>query len=217
MNNDGIKAVALDVDGTLIDSSVWKALHALFGVTSEEDEHLNSMYMSGSLTFRGVTDEMAKYYLRKNPKPTKADIDAVLANFRFVPEAEEVVRALGERYYLALVSSGFSDYVFQIAEMLGIPHAYAFTAVAYSADGRFAGISYNEPGNELEAKVNALKKFGTKVGAKPEEIVFVGDSINDLAAFRHTGHGILVGDSTEELGSAAWKRVDALPEVLAIL
>lgn len=215
MNTD-IKAVAFDVDGTLIDSFIWEELHVLFGLSREENARMHGAYVEGKLSFREVTDLMAGMYLEKKPQITQQEADTVFNNFRFLSGAKETVEALSKKYPLAVISSGLSGYVRPVAEALGIEHAYSYTSFMYS-DGAYAGIAYNEEVDELQAKVNALADFGAKVGAKPEEIVFVGDSINDIAGFRYTGRGVLVGKGTEELKSAAWKHVAHLNEVLDIL
>lgn len=215
--NTKIKAVAFDVDGTLIDSHVWEELHVFFGLSREDNMRLHSMYVDGTLTFREVTDMMADLYLKKSPSPTKEQVDAVFKNFRYLSGAAETVEALSQKYPLAVISSGLSDYVRPVAEALGIQHVYSYTSFVYGANGTYTGIAYNEEGDELHAKVNALADFGAKVGAKPEEIVFIGDSVNDIEGFRYTGRGVLVGKGTEDLKAAAWKQVSALSELLGIL
>lgn len=216
MDTECIKAVAFDVDGTLIDSHVWEELHVLFGLSREDNARMHGLYVNGTLTFREVTDHMAELYLKKTPRVMKEQADAVFKNFRLLPGAKEVADVLLKKYPLAVVSSGLSGYVNSVAEALGIQHAYSYTSFMYS-EGMFSGITYNEETDELQAKVNALKDFGVKVAAKPEEILFVGDSINDIAGFEYTGRGVLVGEGTEALRASAWKQVGALTEVLGIL
>lgn len=212
-----IKAVAFDVDGTLIDSRVWKELHVLFGLPPEENTRLHMMYVDGVSSFHEVTNLMAEMYLKKTPKVTKEQADVVFKDFRFKPGVEETIRALSARFPLAVVSSGLTDYVQNVADAVGIQHVYSYTSFMYSDDGVFTGVAYNETANELQAKVNALSDFASKVGVQPEEVAFVGDSINDIEGFRFTGRGILVGEGTEALRAAAWKQVDALPEILEVL
>ncbi|MBX9765180.1 HAD-IB family phosphatase [Patescibacteria group bacterium] len=217
MGNVDIKAVAFDVDGTLIDSHVWEELHVLFGLSREDNARMHGLYVNGISSFHEVTDLMAEMYLKKVPRVTREQADVVFKNFRLLPGTRETVEALSKKYPLAVISSGLVGYVENVAKALHIPLAYSYTSFLYSPDGIFSGVAYNEASDELQAKVNALKDFGAKVGAKPEEIAFVGDSINDIEGFRYTGRGILVGEGTEELRRAAWKQVDALPEVLGIL
>lgn len=217
MNTDGIKAVAFDVDGTLVDSSIWKALHARFGFSEEEDNALLEKYRNEQITFRDWMDGMHRVYVTADPLPRKAEVDAIFGAFTFIAGAEELVRKLSGRYPIALISSGFADYVHPVAEALSVRHAYAYTRMAYDEQGAYRGMECLSESDELTAKVDALNDFRAKIGAQPSEIAFVGDSVNDLGAFRHTGRGILIGDSRKDLEDAAWKRVRALPQVLDIL
>lgn len=217
METGTIKAVAFDVDGTLIDSHVWEELHVCFGLSREDNVRLHRLYVDGALSFREVTDMMADLYRKKKPIPPKEQINSVFNSFKFLPGTTDTIRVLSQKYPLAVISSGLTDYVRPVAEALGIEHIYSYTSFTYSAEGTFTGVAYNEDSDELQAKVNALADFGAKLGVKPEEIAFVGDSINDIEGFRFTRRGILVGNGSEDLRSAAWKQVGALPELLNIL
>jgi len=215
--NPSIKAVAFDVDGTLVDSSMWITLHRRFGFSPEDDARLLRLYHENKITFREWMDAVAEIYASMSPPLTKGEIEAIWKGFVFIPGAEGVVAELKKRYPIALISSGFTDYVDPVAQALSVPHAYAFMRMRYREDGTYGGMEYLSHGDELSAKVDALDDFAAKIGIEAHEIAFVGDSINDLGAFRHTGKGILVGDGTPEMREAAWKKVATLPEVLDIL
>ncbi len=217
MNTSSIKAVAFDVDGTLIDFSLWGALNELFGYSASDQLELERLYVRGQLPYHAVIDRMTESYRKKTPRPTRKDIDRVCSSFRFLPDAEEVVRVIGAQYPLALVSSGHEEYVFRVAERLGIKHRYAHTRFQYSPEGAFESIYCPIEVSERRAKVEALMDFGAQVGASLSQIVFVGDSVNDFEAFRDTGHGILIGTSTEEMRGAAWRQISSIRGVLDIL
>lgn len=213
----GIKAVAFDVDGTLITSSIWHAMYALFGLPPEENEKHHGKYVRGEINFREQMDGIAEFFKTLTP-PSKEALVGVLKAFEFVSGAEETIRSLRERgYELALISSGFADYVVPVAEKLSIQHPYSFMHFLYQ-DGAYNGMGYSSESDELTAKVEALEHFGKKIGAAPSEIAFVGDSRNDLKAFQHGGRGILVGGKDlPDLQKAAWKTFDTLPEILGVL
>ncbi len=219
MSTNDIQAVAFDVDGTLIEFKVWPALHKLFNFPMEEDRRLHALYHDGRLSYRDWMEGVYGGYVARGMARTKKEIDPIVLDFDFVPDARKVMDALREKYPLAVISSSLADYVVPVGEALGIPHAYAFTALSYDPEGAYQGIKYLYEGNEIDMKITALKDFGAKVGAEPHEIAFVGDSINDVGAFRHTGRGILIEGSrhNDSLREAAWKRINTLSEVLDIL
>jgi HAD superfamily phosphoserine phosphatase-like hydrolase len=212
---DDIKAVAFDVDGTLITGSVWAKLHALFRISSDEHSRVFERYIEGMATFADWTRSLERAYL-EHPAH-RPELEELGRRFDFVPGAPKVVAALRGRYPLALSSSGFDTYVFPVAEALGITHAYAYSVLTYGADERFSGIRFARPEGERDAKVEDVKEFCAAEGILPGEVAFVGDSVNDLLAFEYTGHGILVGEGSKDLKEAAWKRVTELSELLDIL
>lgn len=215
MKEQNIKAVVFDVDGTLITGSLWAGLHDLFRISGDEHSEVFGRYMEGEASFADWARSLERAYL-EHPAERK-ELEELGRTFELVPGATEVVAALGGRYPMALSSSGFDMYVFPVAEALGIKHAYAYSILEYGADDRFSGIRFARPEREREAKVEDVKEFCKAMGILPSEVAFVGDSINDLLAFEHTEHGILVGEGNPALKKAAWKQVQALPEILDIL
>lgn len=214
--NTEIKAVAFDVDGTLISSSVWHALHELFGLSRDDNRKEQERYVRGDISFRERMQSLDRAFLAASPLPHKGEVSGVLADFQFLDGAAETVAALSARP-LAVISSGFREYVAPVARALSIPHAYSYIHLHFHEDGAYGGMRFPIDEDELRAKVDALLDFGKKTGAAPHEIAFVGDSSNDLEAFKHTGRGILVGEGTPELRAAAWRQVGAISDILAIL
>ncbi|MEK9176690.1 MAG: HAD-IB family phosphatase [Patescibacteria group bacterium] len=214
MTKSDVKAVAFDVDGTLVRENFWTALNRMGGIPEEEDRRLGERYAEGELAYRDWMEEIARS-LRRNSHP-RDEVEKMLARYRLVPGARDVVEHLS-RFPLALVSSNIDLYVADVARKLGISHAYGYCRIEYDERGLFAGIGFRSDKDELEHKVEALRDFATKSGVSLSEIAFVGDSRNDLAAFTATGRGILVGEGNEDLRRAAWKRVATLSEILKIL
>jgi HAD superfamily phosphoserine phosphatase-like hydrolase len=215
--DDTIKAVAFDVDGTILEFTIWPKLHALFNFSMEEDKRLHTLYHEGKLSYRDWMEEVYGGYLRKGPTRYKAEIEPLMRDFRLVPGAETVMAELQTRYPLALVSSGLMDYVRPVGDHLKIPDVYTFTHLIYGSDDAYTGLGYDREGDEILMKVSALAEWGAKIGVKPSEIAFVGDSVNDMGAFRYTGRGILKGESTEAMRNVAWRQIRALSELLDIL
>ena len=210
-----IKAIAFDIDGTLVRENFWKRLNTLCGLPKEEDEKLFRQYSEGKMAYREWMNSISAFY-RKSPK-TKEEISPILLEYLFTSGAKSVIKRLQEKYELALISSNLEAYVEDVGERLSIPFRYAFTALEFDSRGAFTKIGFLYEGTELQAKIAALEDMCSRLLLKPHEIAFVGDSRNDLDAFRYTGRGVLLREGNEDLRKAAWKQVSTLSEVLGIL
>ncbi|HEY4474274.1 MAG TPA: HAD-IB family phosphatase [Candidatus Paceibacterota bacterium] len=210
-----IKAVAFDIDGTLVRENFWHKLHQLFGLSDEDDFRWFELYHEKKLEYREWMDLISAEY-RKNPQSKEA-IEETFREYLFVQETKKLIKRLQGKYELALISSNIDAYVEDVGNRLSIPFRYAFSTIEYNTSGMFSRIAFTSEGTELEAKVEAIQDLCARLLLKPEQVVFVGDSRNDLDAFRYTGRGILLREGNEELRTAAWKRVSNLSELEAIL
>lgn len=209
------KLVAFDVDGTLVETEMWVRLHTLFGTSREQDLTWLRQYIAGEISFKEWMKLLEVAW--KPARKTKSEIQAVFHKMKFIPYAEDLVSHLQGNFHLALISSGFGLYVSEVAQRLHIPHAYFLNTFNFDGDGYFESIGFTTELSESEAKVEALKDLEKRYKLEPNEIVFVGDSKNDLGAFEHTGNGILFGDGDENLRNIAWKQVQSLDEIKAVL
>ena len=210
-----IKAVAFDIDGTLVRENFWHKLHQLFGLSDENDFRWFELYHEKKLGYREWMGLISAEY-RKNPQSKEA-IEETFREYLFVQETKKLIKRIQGKYELALISSNISAYVEDVGERLAIPFRYAFSTIEYDKNGLFSHIGFTTDGTELEHKVEALKDLCSRLLLQPSQIIFVGDSRNDLEAFRYTGRGILVREGNEELQQAAWKRISALSELEGIL
>jgi len=210
-----IKAVAFDIDGTLVRENFWHKLHQLFGLSDENDFRWFELYHEKKLGYREWMGLISAEY-RKNPQSKEA-IEETFREYLFVQETKKLIKRIQGKYELALISSNIDAYVEDVGNRLSIPFRYAFSTIEYNTSGMFSRIAFTSEGTELEAKVEAIQDLCARLLLKPEQVVFVGDSRNDLDAFRYTGRGILLREGNEELRTAAWKRVSNLSELEAIL
>jgi len=75
----------------------------------------------------------------------------------------------------------------------------------------------NYRNNQGEIKVKQLKTLVRKLGIDIDQVVFIGDSENDIEVFKATKHGIAIHSSSEELKKVSWRTVDSLSEIKDIL
>lgn len=68
--------------------------------------------------------------------------------------------------------------------------------------GRRAWVEVNHP----EARKDvALLALAARLGVAPDEIVYFGDSLNDLVVFRALRHGVAVDNARPEVKALAWR------------
>ncbi len=215
MSDHQVRAVAFDVDGTLVQENFWLQLHDLFGVSREDDVAWMKKYRDGEWNYRQWMDTVSSAYQR-NPR-SRTEMELIMSSFELFPDAHDVVSKLSARYPVVLISSNIDHYIEAVAATLSVPEWHAYTRFEYDTEGRYAHISYLDKGTELEAKVNSVNAFALRNGLLPSEVAFVGDSKNDLDAFHHTGKGILIRNGNDDLREAAWKRVGVLKDIESIL
>lgn len=214
--NRHFKVVAFDVDGTLMRGDVWPRLNALMGLDHERDQRWKNAYNRGDLSLRGWYEHMSGVWAQ-NPR-RRSELEAICRDFTLLPNAEVVLNALAEvGVPRALISSGLDLYVNALAERFQIPHVYCYTKTDFNEQGYFEKISFTSDGSEHSAKVYGIKELERLYHVGADEILFVGDSVNDREAFEYTKRGVLYGEGNEELHQVAWKNITDLKDVLSLL
>ena len=118
-------------------------------------------------------------------------------------------------YSLALASSSPNLFVEAVAGKLQINNYYSACDFIFDQNDTFVEIHYT--GIDRDAKVEYLKRLTKEYKIKPNQIIYVGDSENDLGAFEFTGKGILVGSGNTQLRNSAWKNVKNIVEITTLL
>lgn len=208
-----IKVVAFDIDGTLTKGLSWERFHALVGITPEQNRQWIQEVFSGTVTHEEqATRVFEKYH---NAKVIKKDLMMIAKRIHCIKGAKELIKRLQKIYTVCLVSDAPDLYVKEVARMLNIRMYHVNYWFIFSKTGRLKKIKKNH--HQGKSKRKFLELITKKHNILPEQIVFVGDSMNDLDAFLYTGRGILLGEGNEELRRASWKQVHSLVEIGKIL
>jgi len=208
------KLIAFDVDGTITQGISWNRINNLCGISIQEDSKWHDDYFVRKIITYDQWIKLLEKRYRESAK-TRTELETVALKTSFIEGAQDIINKLKQIYQVCLISSGLDIFVSSVSKQLGISKYYANYTLAYRPDGTIESLNYIS--TEENAKVQALQKICEEKNIKPEEIVFVGDSSNDLDAFVFTRHGILVGTGNEKLKKAAWKQVGKLKEIETIL
>lgn len=153
---------------------------------------------------------------RESGKATQKGIREIFAAVSPTREAREVILYLmQEGYPVYLISGAIDMYVEEIAGKLGVSGFYANSSLKFDEQGMVEKIHYRD--NQGSVKVEQLRDLVKRLGTDTHRVAFVGDSENDIEAFKETGHGVAFCPVSDELNEAAWKRIDSLRELTRIL
>ncbi len=133
-------------------------------------------------------------------------IDKILAErITFTPGAEALVRCMrAHGATTALVSGGFTQFTFPLAEQLRFDTNEANRLIV--EDGRLTG-EIVEPVQGEAGKRNALVRLRTELGLTPSRILAVGDGANDMAMLAEAGLGVAF-HARPAVAAAALARID---------
>jgi len=221
MTNDQHKKrlIGFDLDGTLATGNIWKSLNNLVGITAEEHIQMVKRYESHEISYA----EWLKLLTERHRKSgiTKESYDSIIktqAQKNILPVARELISILLEKGDVVCIASGGIDlYVSAVANELGIKRWFANCRLEFDQNDFLREITFD--GNYGSAKVEYLTKISEELCIPLSEIIFIGDSLNDLAAFMVTGNGIYIqhDEADLQLSNAAWKNVKSLLEVKPLL
>lgn len=212
------KIICFDVDGTLTDcKSSWVEITKKLKLPNEKITEIYLKTEDGSMSFDEGERLLKKIFLGREG----ACYGNIMRLFENIPPREggkelfDYLKSCG--YLVYLISGAIDIYVEMISRQLGANGYFAHSSFSFDKDGLLCDIDYTSVGKQKLMKVNCLHRLSKDYGVLPKEMFFVGDSANDLDAFKLTGKGIAIEPCDEILLPAAWKTVKKLAEIKRIL
>ena len=178
------KMLIADMDSTMIEQECIDELAAEAGV-GEKVAAITARAMNGELDFEAALDERVALL-----EGLEAGIiDKVLAErITFMPGGRALVRTMkAQGAYAALVSGGFTAFTARVAEALGFDETRANTLGIEG--GRLTG-RVARPILGREAKFDALDEITQRLGIGRDDVIAVGDGMNDLTMLANAGIGV---------------------------
>lgn len=206
-----IKLIGFDLNGTLIPENTWLNLNLAMGMTQAEDSDLLRLYETGQMSYRECQKRIETLYLKRG-RATERAIEKIIAQYDYNDGVEDVIRYLGRKYHLALISGSMDVLVNRVADELGIKHRYSNNTLVFR-NGRLVRIDVSA--DDSDFKVQVLTELSGSLGLSLFQCAYVGDSSNDLKIFTATGRGITFSGSPIE--KTAWKIILSLQELKEIL
>ena len=206
------KIICFDVDGTLVEhKSSWEALTLALGCSSGSINQIHKETNSGIMPFdRGV--RLVEEMYRASGRATENFIREFFESISLKDEAKDVADHLhNKRYSIYLVSGAIDIYVASIAKKIGADGFFSHASLEFNDSGSLSKINYGK--NQRLAKAKRIRELSAKFDVPKNQITFVGDSENDVEAFKLTGRGIAVHPYDKELDKIAWKKIRMLSEI----
>eukprot|EP00899_Mesostigma_viride_P000127 jgi/Mesvir1/10114/Mv16833-RA.1 len=182
-------AVCFDVDSTVCTDEGLDELAAFCGA-GEAVAAMTRQAMGGSMEFREAlaarlnlfrpSKSILEDFLRKNPPKLSPGIKELIST----------LQARGTCVYL--VSGGFRQIIYPVADLLSIPHSNVYAnRMLFDATGEYAGFDESEFTSRSKGKAKAIAHLGQAHGYK--NFVMIGDGATDLEARQPGGAQIFIG------------------------
>ena len=178
------KMLLADMDSTMIQQECIDELAAEAGV-GERVAEITAKAMNGELDFEGAIDERVGL-LKDLPENI---IDHVLqTRIDYMPGGKALVQTMkANGGYAALVSGGFTAFTAKVAAELGFDENRANTLEIENE--KLTG-KVVRPILGREAKLEALDEITKMLGISYDDVLAVGDGMNDLLMLQNAGTGV---------------------------
>jgi len=197
-SNMKYKMICLDMDGVLLNDTrnTWMEVHKAFG-TLEEGLALTEKYLHTDYN-RLVKEVVGRLWKGRN---ATAYIE-ICERIPFMKGIEELFLFIKENQLVSTIISGGSMRVARrIDSLFEVDHVYANELII--TDGKVSGEFIWPVGVGHGEKARIVRHLAQDYGISLDEIIFVGDSENDVDAFGIAGLAIAFNTTDERVRKAA--------------
>lgn len=211
------KIICFDIDGTLtVLPNVWTYLGEKFGV--ENLERIDVIRKS-DLPRTEKSRQIIKIF-KETKNSTKENLIKIYDSFPLRKNVAEVFKQLKSRGFLIyLITGGPVDLAELYNNRYELDGYYYMAHWEFDQDGLLDQYVVVDPLEQGNKKADFINEISKNTITPVDKIYFVGDSVNDLAAFKLTGKGILIETAAtpDELRMAAKYRIEDLLEIVDIV
>jgi len=187
---NGIKLIAFDLDGVLVDGGgSWTATHEGLGTLAQSQKNGRDFY-SGKITF----DDWAHKDVELWKGVDIEEIKKILYKTELMKGIDETIPRLKKEYRVAIISGGLKILADHVQERYGIDYSVGNELLL--KDGKVAGIKHVV---DFESKGRILADVAKKSGYTAKQCAAVGDYLNDIPMFKEAGFSIAFNPKNPEV------------------
>jgi len=183
--NHNIRLVCFDLDGTLIEKTVfiWSTLHEHFGSDPEKRKKAADDYHNGRISY---ADWFASdLTLLKERGANHAGMLQAFETLKPTPGSSECIQTLKDRgYKLGLISGSLDMVLDHFFPQKPFDHVL-INQIHFDPEGKIKGGTPTP--YDLEGKADGLIELARREGINSNQCAFVGDNLNDLAVMKAAG------------------------------
>lgn len=208
-----IKLICLDMDGVIFkDTNFWMNVHEVFG-TLEQGKILTKQYLHTDYQ-RLVEEVVHKLWKGKDATPY---IDLV-NSIEYMQGVSQLMHYVKEQGWVtAIVSASSIDVARRVQRDYSIDHLFANELVIQ--ENTVTGEFLWPIGVGGESKARIVQQLCKDLSIKPQEVVYLGDSTNDIEAFEYVGNTIAFNPLDDRLRELATYVVESknIADVMPVL
>lgn len=197
------KLIAFDVDGTLVDKTIflWETIHNYVNADMEELNQIKKSYMDGKISYSNWMEHDIRIW--KAGGATREMLFDAIKPLKLMENTIETLQTLKqEGRKLAIVSGSLNfvldklipDYKDYFSHVL-INHIY------FNRQGSISGWKASE--YDMENKAKGLEMIAKKENLPLKSCAFIGDNFNDIHIAQKAGFSIAFNCKSEKLAKVS--------------
>ena len=191
------KLICFDMDGVIFEErNFWVELHKRFG-TFEEGKRATEKHLYKDYD-KLVQEVVVKLWKGKDAKPYYD----LIGSYKYLPGVKETFEAIKKKEIpIAIISASSIDLVKRVQKDFGVDFIFGNQLVI--KDNKVTGEFVWPIGAGKEKKAKIILDLCSKLNISTKECVYIGDSREDIEAFKEVGLAIAFNSESEELNKVA--------------
>lgn len=193
----GSKVACLDLEGTIVEGSIWRKLNEEFGVARSTADDLLDMFLRGMINYENWANTLVEAWrLSGGKQPTKENILKHTNEFEAIEGGPELIDAIKNEGYFTISISGAPDiFTKKVSQEFGIDVDVPTQELVFNENGLVSKVlihnDYDFSKHHILRNLRRENDVGKTIG--------VGDSMNDEDMCRGADKGYIVDKSRKEL------------------